>query len=103
MSKRTAKQRNKTEARSTVSISFTSEGWEDYSHWRENDADIFQRLNALLGECLRNPFKGTGKPEPLKGDLSGFWSRRITREHRLVYLYEGGTLTILQCRFHYDD
>ncbi len=98
-----SKQRNKNEARNTVSIAFTSEGWEDYNHWLTNDADIFQRLDSLIGECLRTPFKGTGKPEPLKGDLSGFWSRRITREHRLVYLYEGGTLTILQCRFHYDD
>jgi len=98
-----SKQRNKTEARKTVSIAFTTEGWEDYSHWLATDADIFQRLDSLIGECLRTPFKGTGKPEPLKGDLSGFWSRRITREHRLVYLFEGGTLTILQCRYHYDD
>lgn len=98
-----SKQRNKTEARNTVSVAFTSEGWDDYSHWGKNDADIFERLNSLIGECRRTPFKGTGKPEPLKGDLSGFWSRRITREHRLVYLYEGGQLTILQCRFHYDD
>lgn len=98
-----SKQRNKQETRNTVSVSFTSEGWEDYNHWCKNDDDIFEKLSSLLEECLRTPFKGTGKPEPLKGDLSGFWSRRITKEHRLVYLYEGGTLTVLQCRFHYDD
>ncbi|MEN0105244.1 MAG: Txe/YoeB family addiction module toxin [Pseudomonas sp.] len=97
-----AKQRNKTEARSSVSIAFTSEGWEDYCYWKDQDADIFRSINSLIGECLRSPFKGIGKPEPLKGDLSGFWSRRITREHRLVYLFEDGTLTVLQCRFHYD-
>ncbi|GLK87228.1 Txe/YoeB family addiction module toxin [Pseudomonas turukhanskensis] len=97
-----SKQRNKTEARSGVSVAFTSEGWEDYCHWKDQDVDIFRSINALIGECLRTPFKGIGKPEPLKGDLSGFWSRRITREHRLIYFYEGGTLTILQCRFHYD-
>jgi toxin YoeB len=56
-----------------------------------------------IKECLPTPFKGIGKPEPLKGDLSGFWSRRITREHRLVNFFEGGQLTILQCRYHYDD
>ncbi len=88
-------------ARNTVSIAFTSEGWE-ISHWRD-DADIFESINSLIGECLRTPFEGIGKPEPLKGDLSGFWSRRITREHRLVCLFEGGQLTILQCRFRYDD
>lgn len=97
-----AKQRNKEKARNTVSVSFTPEGWEDYGHWREKDADTFNTVNALIGECLRTPFKGTGKPEPLKGDLSGFWSRRINRVDRLVYLFEGGTLTIIQCRFHYD-
>ncbi|PZW80551.1 toxin YoeB [Pseudomonas sp. 2848] len=98
-----AKQRNKTEARSTTSVAFTAEGWEDYGYWRNSDVAIFQRINTMICECLRSPFKGTGKPEPLKGDLSGFWSRRITREHRLVYFYEAGTLSILQCRYHYDD
>jgi len=85
-----------------VSVAFTAEGWEDYHHWRAVDPAIFEVINALIRECCRTPFKGTGKPEPLKGDLSGYWSRRITREHRLVYFYEGGQLTVLQCRFHYD-
>lgn len=98
-----SKQRNKTKARNTLSVAFSSEGWEDYSHWKDHDAAIFDSINVLINECLRTPFKGIGKPEPLKGDLSGFWSRRITREHRLVYFFEDGQLTILQCRFHYDD
>ncbi|MFJ3447167.1 Txe/YoeB family addiction module toxin [Pseudomonas sichuanensis] len=97
-----SKQRNKTEARNSVSVAFTAEGWEDFHYWREADSAIFEAVNVLIRECCRTPFKGTGKPEPLKGDLSGFWSRRITREHRLVYFYEGGQLTVLQCRFHYD-
>lgn len=96
-------QRNKNEARSTVSVQFTDDSWEDYCHWQASDLNILSSVNALIQACLRTPYKGIGKPEPLKGDLSGFWSRRITREHRLVYLYEGGILTILQCRFHYDD
>ncbi len=97
------KQRNKNEARGAVSIQFTDEGWEDYCHWQASDPDILRSVDSLIDSCLRTPFKGIGKPEPLKGDLSGFWSRRITREHRLVYLFEGGILTVLQCRFHYDD
>ncbi|MBC3422117.1 Txe/YoeB family addiction module toxin [Pseudomonas sp. RW3S2] len=97
-----SKHRNKIEVRNSVSVAFTAEGWEDYHHWRAVDSAIFEAINALIRECCRTPFKGTGKPEPLKGDLSGYWSRRITREHRLVYFYEGGQLTVLQCRFHYD-
>ncbi|HEK1688211.1 Txe/YoeB family addiction module toxin [Pseudomonas putida] len=97
-----SKHRNKIEVRNSVSVAFTAEGWEDYHHWRAVDPAIFEVINALIRECCRTPFKGTGKPEPLKGDLSGYWSRRITREHRLVYFYEGGQLTVLQCRFHYD-
>ncbi|MDE1167251.1 MAG: Txe/YoeB family addiction module toxin [Pseudomonas sp.] len=96
-----AKQQNKTNARQGVRVSFTPHGWDDYLHWREADTKVLDAINTLVNECLRTPFKGTGKPEPLKGDLSGFWSRRITKEHRLVYLYENGVLTILQCRFHY--
>jgi toxin YoeB len=79
--------------------------WEDYHHWRKSDQKIFDRLNELIKECVRNPFKGTGKPEPLKGDLRGWWSRRITGEDRLVYRVKGEgkdqRLEIAQCRFHY--
>lgn len=96
------KQQNKEKTRNTVAISFTDHGWEDYEHWKTMDRDILDKVDALIKECLRTPFKGTGKPESLSGDLSGFWSRRITREHRLVYLYEDGTLTIIGCRFHYE-
>jgi len=97
-----SKQRNKEQARNTRSVSFSANGWEDYEHWRANDAQVYGAINSLINECLRTPFNGTGRPEPLKGDLSGFWSRRITHEHRLIYHYEGGTLTILQCRYHYE-
>lgn len=96
------KQRNKQAARTTLKISFTSHGWEEYQHWKANDAEISQAIDALLEECMRTPFQGTGKPEALKGNLSGFWSRRITREHRLVYLFEGDQLIVLQCRYHYE-
>lgn len=100
------KQQNKTNAREAVNVSFTSNGWEDYEHWHGStvaeDQKTLTTIHELIAEIRRTPFTGTGKPEPLKGNLSGFWSRRITREHRLVYLYEGGTLTIIACRFHYD-
>ncbi len=96
------KQQNKTEARQSVSVNFTAIGWEDYEHWQQSDLKILASITKLINECLRAPFKGTGKPEPLKGDLTGYWSRRITKEHRLIYFYEVGTLTIISCRYHYD-
>lgn len=95
------KQKNKQAAKSAVSIQFTKNGWEDYSYWKKSDATVLALLERLLTECLRNPFEGTGKPEPLKGDLTGYWSRRITKEHRLVYAFEGGCLIIIACRHHY--
>jgi toxin YoeB len=94
------KKQNKQLAKQSA-YSFTDEGWEDYTWWQENDPAIVAEINNLLEECSRDPFKGTGKPEPLKGDLTGLWSRRITREHRLVYLPEDGQIYIVQCRFHY--
>jgi len=97
-----AKQRNKQAAR-LVSIAFTQEGWEDYRYWQDVDPDTLLKINDLIDSCMRTPFAGIGKPEALKGDLSGFWSRRINQKDRLVYLFESGTLTVLQCRFHYDD
>jgi toxin YoeB len=84
---------------------FTDHGWEDYVYWQENDPDTLEKINDLIKEIKRDPFKGGGKPEPLRGNLRGYWSRRITREHRLVYRVEGKgeerTLRIVQARFHY--
>lgn len=94
------KQQNKTEARQ-ASIQFTGIGWEDYTHWQQCDLKTLASITKLINEILRNPFKGIGKPEPLKGDLTGYWSRRIDKAHRLVYFYEADTLTIISCRFHY--
>lgn len=88
-----------------MKLIFSDEGWEDYRHWMENDPAILKRLNALIEECRRTPFKGRGKPEPLKQDLKGWWSRRITGEDRLVYRVSGKgsnqALEIIQCRYHY--
>lgn len=82
-------------------IHFTKEAWEHYLYWQKNDKGTFKKINRLIKECLRDPFVGLGKPEPLKGNLSGFWSRRINDEHRLVYKIEGEELFIISCRFHY--
>ena len=88
-----------------MKIVFADAAWEDYLHWQANAPNILQRVNDLIRECQRTPFKGTGKPEPLEGDLRGWWSRRITLEDRLVYRVSGSQpdqlLEIAQCRFHY--
>jgi toxin YoeB len=84
-----------------VNLVFKPTAWEHFQHWQETDKVTLRKINTLIKECLRHPFEGTGKPEPLKGDLSGHWSRRIDREHRLVYRVEGDSLIIVQCRFHY--
>jgi toxin YoeB len=88
-----------------VKLVFSDEGWEDYLHWQKSDRNTLERVNALIKECQRTPFTGTGKPEPLKGDLKGWWSRRITIEDRLVYRVSGKgrdqQLEIAQCRYHY--
>lgn len=88
-----------------MKLVFADQAWEDYLYWQEADRKTLTRLNGLIEECRRNPFKGTGKPEPLKGDFHGWWSRRITQEDRLVYRVEGKgdgqQLQIAQCRFHY--
>jgi toxin YoeB len=88
-----------------VKLVFADQAWEDYLHWQEVDANILERVNSLIGECRRTPFKGTGKPEPLRSDLKGWWSRRITLQDRLVYRVAGAgkdqRLEIAQCRFHY--
>lgn len=75
--------------------------WDDYQYWIETDKATLRKLNVLLKECQRTPFAGTGKPEPLKQNLSGYWSRRISGEHRLVYKVDNSVLYIAQCRYHY--
>ena len=75
---------------------------EDIAYWRKRDAAITARIESLIEDIKRSPFTGLGKPEPLKHSLTGFWSRRITKEHRLVYRIEAGVIYIAQCRFHYD-
>lgn len=83
-------------------IVFSEEAFKDYEYWQKEDRKTLKRINELIKDCLRNRFEGIGKPEPLKGDLSGFWSRRIDQEHRLVYSIEGEELIIVACRYHYS-
>ena len=78
------------------------EAWEDYIYWQQQDKKTLKRINALLKEIERENFKGIGKPEPLKGELSGFWSRRIDDKNRIVYRIVEGRLEILSCKGHYD-
>lgn len=86
-------------------VIFSSRAWSQYLQWQQEDAKTLERLNGLIEECMRHPFRGTGKPEPLGGNLSGWWSRRIDREHRLVYRVTGKgdaqALEVAQCRYHY--
>lgn len=84
-----------------MTISFAEIAWEQYQEWAESDPQIKARINELIKQTSRDPFKGIGKPEPLKGDLKGFWSRRINHEHRLVYRYSKGNLEIISCKYHY--
>lgn len=85
-------------------VVFSDLSWDQYQHWVTADRKILKRLNDLIAECRRDPFKGRGKPEPLRGDLAGWWTRRLTDEDRLVYRVTGKapdrTLEIAQCRFH---
>jgi toxin YoeB len=80
---------------------FLDSAWADYTAWPEADFKIFKRINELIRDIERNPFKGIGKPEPLKYNLAGYWSRRINDEHRLIYKIENGAICIIQCRWHY--
>jgi toxin YoeB len=84
-----------------MKIVFSDRGWEDYLYWQSNDKSMLKKINSFIREIERTPFEGNGKPEPLKHDLSGFWSRRINLEHRLVYKIEDDKIVILQCRYHY--
>jgi toxin YoeB len=82
-------------------ICFRDQAWSDYLYWQQSDRKILKRINLLIQDIVRDPFSGIGKPEPLKHDLTGFWSRRIDEEHRLVYTYIDDELVIVQCRYHY--
>jgi toxin YoeB len=85
-----------------VKVVFTQSAWQDYLWFQEHNRRLVKRINDLIKDALRNPFRGLGKPEPLKGELSGYWSRRINTEHRLVYEVSETELTIISCRFHYQ-
>ncbi|SDQ52801.1 toxin YoeB [Arthrobacter crystallopoietes] len=80
---------------------FTDIGWQDYQYWLATDRAILKRINRLIEECRRTPFEGIGKPEALKHQLAGYWSRRITEEHRLVYAVEENQLVVIAARHHY--
>ena len=88
-----------------MKLVFSDEAWEDYGHWVETNPKLKERINELIKQCKRTPFAGSGKPEPLRGDLSGWWSRRITNEDRMVYRVTGSgddqSLEVAQLRFHY--
>ena len=83
-------------------LTWTLAAWEDYEYWQSQDKKTLKRINALIKDTLRHPFEGIGKPEPLKANLSDFWSRRIDDTHRLVYCAEGQALAIIACRYHYQ-
>ena len=90
-----------------MNIEFTEKAWEGFNYWLESDQEVNHKINALIQSISREPFKGLGKPEPLKFGLKGYWSRRINGEHRLVYCITGTKgkdqkCTIIQCRYHYD-
>jgi len=82
-------------------LSFSDDGWDDYLYWQNNDKKILKKINRLIKEIQREPFEGIGEPEPLKYNWSGYWSRRVTIEHRLVYRVTEDNLMIAQCRYHY--
>jgi toxin YoeB len=88
-----------------MKLLWTADGWDDYIYWKSTDGKIVERINELIKDARRSPFKGIGKPEPLRGDLAGWWSRRITGDHRLVYRVSGKGLAqqleIAACRYHY--
>lgn len=84
-----------------MNLVFTENAWDDYLWWQQHDLHKLARINELLRDIAREPFKGIGKPEPLRGNLSGWWSRRIDTEHRLVYQVEKQQIIILQCRYQY--
>ncbi len=84
-----------------MEVVFLGQGWEDYLYWQSHDKKVLKKINNLLKDIHRDPFDGIGSPEALKHNLSGYWSRRITLEHRLVYRIQEGQVRVLQCRYHY--
>ncbi len=84
-----------------MNITFSKKAWEEYRYWQTQDKKVLKKLNTLIDETTRTPFEGTGKPELLRHELTGWWSRRITDEHRQIYRVKDGALEIAQCRFHY--
>lgn len=85
-----------------MTLIFSSKAWDEYLYWQKTDKAILKRINALIKEVQRDPFAGIGKPEPLMHGLSGYWSRRINDEHRLVYKVVDDQILIAQCRYHYE-
>ncbi len=85
-----------------MELVWQTHAWEDYLYWQQTDKNLLTRINDLIKDCMRSPFKGIGKLEPLKGNFGGCWSRRINNEHRLVYQIKDNRLHILQCRYHYS-
>ena len=84
-----------------MKLVFSEQAWDDYLHWQKTDRKLLERVNTLIKEISRSPFSGIGKPEPLKNALSGYWSRRINDEHRIVYKISDGSMLIAQLRYHY--
>lgn len=82
-------------------LSWTEDAWEDYEYWQRTSKEKVKQIGKLIKAIKRDPFKGIGKPEPLKHDLAGYWSRRIDQEHRLVYEIQDNAIIIVQCRYHY--
>ncbi|MCI1193128.1 Txe/YoeB family addiction module toxin [Calidifontimicrobium sp. SYSU G02091] len=83
-------------------VVWTASAWGDYLYWQSQDRKTLKRITALIQDAMRHPFEGIGKPEPLRENLAGFWSRRIDDTHRLVYTVEGDMLAVVACRYHYD-
>ena len=84
-----------------MKLIWSEKSWDDYLYWQKYDKKMLKKINTLIKEIQRTPFEGTGKPEPLKHELAGCWSRRIDHEHRLVYMVEDGAVMIVACRYHY--
>ena len=84
-----------------MNLVWSDKSWEDYVSWQSTDKKVLKKINSLIKDIKRNPFEGIGKPEPLKYELAGCWSRRITDEHRLVYEIDDGKINIISCKYHY--